>query len=1054
MDYVKRTEDNHTAKLEELSGILEEWLKALTINVRTVVKETGGNVVIMIQKNSGDNVEMNQSVSLRGSDISKLKDNAKLVSLGERVIESEVPVNISVDEAEEIVTIQQLGTLLQAKSLVASCNVKGHKKALINSVKNFSVGAKKEFVVFISAVTQKPGNNEQSLEYMAAKELIKKLQKNNIKYFWWEDAAKLELGNGKTIGNEWYISTKISMGLAFSSVFVGLAFDSAKKTSDGKYELVKLKEEENGAISNLKYEADTFISLMGGANNGAEIKNTQYAKRFTRGIVKGADFNSRVPQKRYFMLFTYGEPDDYGKYYVKGNEKLKYFDNIDDDAQNRLIKITPDEKKAERIAETVYNKISELIKNDSDLRRLCAPRSIAEEFFKPYFVDAAKKDVRGRIDMAEDADIIPSDYYFAYAVVDKNNKSAKKHFTFFPESYNSDGILRWRIKAVIKDWNYSKIDEKDFEKKYPLSKFKEAVLCLGKGEGRKSRIVYYDDESKTVDSFGQTGTLTVWDESKKEGVNEIYGTIDMREPRDGGTDGIKSETFYYSVIFAPKKIVHYSVDDCGDGNVKFRINGKIEDIKDVKVEVVNSGNDNMACFGAVNASGQYSVGSLINEPFEKLHKYCLRPVDDYARYYIFLNDSYIQNTKEQKPVNDENSKKCPCCGRFLTSDAAKIKEAEKDNFCIHVAAGDDGKGIYLCQHNFVHQYWNKNGEKGNFNIISDIGAEGIVLDDRKKLVLPEEIKRNKVAVISMAGVSQSGKSTFISSLFRTGSEIPDCTQIAKKLQPYVRKTDFEGIKSAEVSADKSELNEDMLEKYYKVELYKDFVMLTTNSEKKNKVISHIPYVMHLKNIQGTSDGAYLSFFDAPGGFLYDNETMPFAEDINSTMFFRSDALILLVNATPGNGSESDDVSLKGAQAIIGKIEELAKQASKKYLENISLAVVICKFDEFAGKFDPNSYVRTLPPEAAGNKFGGSPREEYINGCSAEIESYLGSQKRYGEFMSVVSKFPNHKFFAVSSIGRRDSVNGGKEGYRTVYFTEPRNTENVLLWIMYRAGIII
>ena len=389
------------------------------------------------------------------------------------------------------------------------------------------------------------------------------------------------------------------------------------------------------------------------------------------------------------------------------------------------------------------------------------------------------------------------------------------------------------------------------------------------------------------------------------------------------------------------------------------------------------------------------------------------------------------------------------------------KLSEHADYCYPIVAKKIG-GRYYCQHNFVHQYWNASESEAS-KLIGEIeDLSSVQLKDENRLLLPSAIKKNKVVIVSVVGVTQSGKSTFLSSLFRTGAEIPDLQQIGNKLYPYVGNATFFGLKSKVVTSNSTNevnggLSKKMLASYYNV------VSKTSNDPKKNPIIAQIPYVVQLDRIQGTSSGAYLSFFDAPGGvFLAGDGSQVMQGNSDPTMILRSDCIILLINATPQNG-EDGGIGLGDAQSILNAIikrREDAGNARRKDAENASsdipLAIVLCKFDEFASKFDSNSYVRMQSPIATGNKYGGSRMQTYIDRCSDEVEAFICTAKDSGAFMECLEGFPNRKFFAVSSIGRNDSIvcdDNGPE-YRTVYYSEPKHVEHVLLWLMYKTGAIV
>lgn len=1086
-----------------------------------------------------------------------------------------------------------LGATLRAKSLSASCDASAAEK---RSLRKFSKRGEKEFVFFLSAVTNQPGTNQRTVEYQVAEKLTEAFKAKNIKYFWWKDAARLRLpGKNNSIGKDWLISTKIAAGLAFSSVFIGLAFDpdTVERNADGTCEYKYLL---TGDDNNFKYETNTFISLMSGARNGKVIENTKYARAFTEGIVAKYNFKRLVPQKRYFTFFTTGKPKQYERYCVlqcsaekdgankkgkdteqsapqadpadvsegkffksrkkrakAGSEPLYYFHELDNEEGQRLFvkddrEFSGQEDKIRALAQFVYDNVVELIVNDKKLQYLCGfqqynddkellrkvlkytfQKETAPLHFRPFPYDTEKdakiygkilpEGERGgdpvRVDLPEDACAVPSDYHFEYAVRDEQGFSAKRHFTFFPESYcDQNGAIRWRIKAVIKDWNYAfiaderlrkeafgiKDEEGEFAipeevlKSYPLIQYKDVSFGLG---GNELQSIDYKEYSKAIVG---NGTITVWDEniSKSHGFNDICGTLNFPG------HGKPKKSYYFDIIFAPKRIVFYRIEPSEEGKVSFVIKDKQKAVENicVKVAVASSADhQSYACLKDDQCNICCLVKELEGQTFDSGFSYSLRPYSGYEKYYVFLEEREEgkadgQNAKNAKP----SLRRCPLCGKFLTTDI------KADDRCYPFSEGG-GKGELFCQHNYVHAYWdskahnrneqnikkgqpqNDNGSQDGFgNIIKielskDNNAETKenAIDKEKdaaqrefaiepipkadpgqkyRLTLPKGLAQDKVAVVSLLGLSKAGKSTFLSGLFRNGGEAPDCSQIGSKLSSFVKNVRFCGIDSEEPhNGAKAESNGgiswEMLKSAYNVKLYSDFVAPTSNIIGKRAVISHIPYMMQLNEIQGTSTNAYLSFFDTPGGLFFDDDTNSTPFKVGSrdlTMVYRSDCLVLLVNGAP---KSEDAIDLEKSMSILNAIlEKLSEKEREEYTRKTALAVLLCKFDELAENFDANSYVRSSPPIMRSRNFGGSSIHYYIDRCSEEIENYIKRKNSQSDFFNSVNRFSNRKYFAVSSIGRSDSIISTGNGYKTAFFSQPKNIENVLLWIMYKTGIII
>ena len=182
-------------------------------------------------------------------------------------------------------------------------------KAAIKGTGSVTSPAIDRFYVFLSAKT-KNEDGTKTLEYHIAWALNEFLQNLGIGCFWWdEDEDKIDGIKD--------VSDKVALGLAFSSVFVGLAFDTVTKQSDGKYVYNSLLLEGVDGSSYKKdnpnffeYEASTFRQLM---------SDNDYNKFFINGgredkLLKEEEFETYVPKSRNMFFFTYGEADNFERY--------------------------------------------------------------------------------------------------------------------------------------------------------------------------------------------------------------------------------------------------------------------------------------------------------------------------------------------------------------------------------------------------------------------------------------------------------------------------------------------------------------------------------------------------------------------------------------------------------------------------------------------------------------------------------------------------------------------------------------------------------------------
>lgn len=996
----------------------------------------------------------------------------------------------------------QVGSSIWASSLVKSYESNGNQGDIEKSLKAFSERGKQKFVVFISAQS-KNKEGQPSLECKVARRLAEEFEKRGIGYFWWEKAKELRIQaykdgkeNGeRSIYNEWPISTKIAAGLAFSSVMVALAFDNVTKDGDDKkYQYDSLLD--NADSNGFKYEVAQFSAMT---------NDQEKAKEFVKGIVDDKNFKSRCPTKRYLKFFTYGEPKSHQIYKNAAGKSI--FDNRED------IIVSVQGKNADTLAEEIYKKVSAVIFEDPAISELVNKRhdnAVAKNYFFPLKEQInlpGDNDWKGlspcpewnKNDLKvnypdEDTESVPSDVFFEYAVIDEEGKSAKNHFTFFPER----GENGWKMKILIKDWNYAFIEEPirksqkengTSQKPVPfpqdsLAGF-ESVTCAMDG-AKETAIELKKETQRHAESdyknFGG-GLLTV--ATTYAGYEKWkYANGTLCFSKENLKEGRKEERRYYFYIrFLPKRVIKYRIRKFGQ-HVHFKLETKLR--KPISVEVVLGRNSSASRLCERYTEKEYQIsksltidgGAITNNPLKDM-AFGLRPVGSDADYFVLLEDGSIDSLQ----TIDKKVLRCPYCGRPYPCGGEKVPDEEKN----------------LCYYNFTYPYYNgaQGGEKSKQDEnVSDSSGQGISkmfqqmfrqISDKdatqiftfgtelkrnvKPMKVPEGIKEG--AVISLAGVSGSGKSTFLSALFSGLSETK--TNRSKIFERYVETSIFKRyVKTAKFVKSATKPNENdmakqMRQNYYAVEPYKGFVERTAHGGLGlNAQIAHVPHTIELSNIQGKDGTAYLSIFDVPGGCLCvpqgrsatDTATYEFKNYSDDyTMLCKSDCIILLVNGEAGNGASSDaQIDFGSAQGILEELRLKLEESDKAKIDAVALAVVLCKFDMFNTAFDKNSYVRSSPPVSADGKnesqqkFGGSQLHKYIEGCSREVKAFIEEKHGVG-LIQEVNCFKHHMYFTVSSTGRSDiiAVKGGEK--YMIYRSQPNNVDNVLLWLMYQTGII-
>lgn len=1025
-------------------------------------------------------------------------------------------LKIMLDRAMDVRASTTKDGSIMAESVLGSLK---KNRASISSVKGFASKAKNRFFYFISAITKKQGTDQNTLEYKVAKVLKDKLGSENV--FWWEDQID------EATLNNWFVSTKIAMGLGFSSVFIGLAFDTTEKSKDGYcFKCLMQGEKAYKKPAYFYYEAVTYISFL---------RNKAHSQKFLRGIVDKGDVQAFVPPNRQMRIYAYGEPDRGAHDYaiIDDLEKRNGFwiDTADGKFEELQKQFANDEEGlAQAIADTIIGRIKEEQTN----KTLPIPLQNVEQsyFFKPFDpshfqdgkycddflgADWGKKEgiVWIKNGTKENIASVPTDYFFEYAIIAQNCKNAKNHFLVLPERHTDpSGNFMWRMKLVIRDWNLAALADSEYREILLGEKSDDAKCVSAFPYTRYRYISFIPDNGSPVGPVTYSAYSGAGKNSGTNGINNgtnnwcafildadvlehtsgnLCGELILSKEKEfeNSKDTVK---FYVSIKFYIKKILYYSLISPNAG----KLVGNTAN-SDIKIQIVaNANGGSFIAIGKDNSNdtandtaivpvgkavikkGKKSFkiesvkegengkdGNGVNKDYLSNYRALIDKSDsESAKYYTLLHADFAdshslfsKSTKKPK-MQQKRSIKCPCCGRYISSNQ---RDKGNPEYCYDGSKPSKG-AMRKCQYNFVNDFVtllpDKKEDEWEIKGCENPSGEEIISDD-KKIGYKESFENG--IVVSFLGGTQTGKSTFISNLFSVRNKKITCEYLKGALKPYVQSVEFCGVSSEE----KQEINAAVLQGYYSSMMYDEFV--TKTSRNTECTLPHIPFIMNLGKIQDGGENIYqneggniyLSFFDIAGALATGIDYQKYYKDINKTMVFRSDCLILLVNGTR-NGSGQEGIANDSISDVLRFISKqawvLLKEKANEWLKNTLIAVVVCKFDAFAENFHENCYSRILPPIAPDVAFKDSDRHKYIDETSKEVEEYLKGFQ--GGLIESLAEFSHVKYFAVSSMGRADSaIWKGKEtqndnSTKTVYYTNPQNIENILLWMMYEKGIIV
>ncbi|MGN1104549.1 MAG: hypothetical protein ACI4QI_06710, partial [Candidatus Coproplasma sp.] len=649
-------------------------------------------------------------------------------------------------------------------------------RASINRVERYLRGkGKKDFFVFLSAVTtclDAEGKPKKTLEYDIAVKLHKLLKSRGIGSFWWEDSK---------LPTDWYISAKIATGLVTSSVFVGLAFDTAVLDKGNKYIYKCLNEKEN--VPNcFFYEFETFRSFC--SNKTGENKDSN-VEQFVK------PFKSVLPSKRHQLFFV---PDDeraidFDESVFNNKDILQRisFSNDDSQKENIVIQILAKIGQILFFNKKEYKDANRSWKRSDHFRRNNAGIS-EEEWFSTLtaeerkFVSAniynddketmelfAPLDVKDDKDLTEDTCAVSSDYFFEYSIVNKDGQNAKKQFTLFPrQGQDRNGNIIWELCAVIKDWSYAQVDADDI-----LSRTHQQKLTAEERNNLTEKYKLLGFDEVTIYSDTEKIKTIKRAEYLNRGIAEF--AIDMGSTngrlvfRQNGKGAVKE--YYFFVDFFYKKIRYYKLRKKPFSNSS-EIVMLSKDKIPVKVDVRRH-QSNMAIFRDsqlyLGMSG-VTIGNGDRIKVERSGEYCLVPSGKDKAYYLFLQNNPIKG--KDLPIKSKKLR-CPYCGRFLSDSRTK---ANNPDYCVPRVDGDK----FFCTHNFIYKFFAPM-ELGGITTKDFSPTDGKALGpkleefDREiqnntslQIRLPDKIDSG--AIISLVGISKSGKSTFISELFSSQNQ--------------------------------------------------------------------------------------------------------------------------------------------------------------------------------------------------------------------------------------------------------------------------------------------
>ena len=980
---------------------------------------------------------------------------------------------------------------VMATSLMNSCtNEDGAKynKAIIE-VKNLTKeNGKDSFFVFLSAMTKinMTQSSSYTIDYHVARILKKLLDKRGVKAFWWED--------NNLCNKDWYISTKIAAGLALSSIFISLAFDTVEILKERTVNF-KCWDEEEGSPC-FKYELDTFKSFC---------EDKEKHKKFVEGFYtptenSDGNYNEIYPTNREWRVFSYGKPISYkGCNSVFNKQEIaRHLKEVDCLSENSSV------DKAKKIITSVLDEIYFII-CEQDTTKLSgkykSPQSfsaltedelniINEEF---HFVPQSKKGICWKQQQ-------PCEFFFEYAVVPSPDNAIKE----YPEpnlfvECDKDG--KYRMFAEIPEWRCGNGKETDDLEK-PI---KEDFLLIAKSKqftqvktyferfrhGSLKNNNYLQNIKNNIFNIGNNETpidyadycmglrrIDIQIETINNTLNSGIGNIILFNTDNGLT---QKYAFFVNFSFRKRIVYQFLTDRQGNKTGIAICENNIDKNQVVKV-CLKSSISNPKC----DTLKTLTLSHKTKKPIDLLCQL------GKGNYYITF-----ENKQDEKKYLLEQMD-CKHNTKGTMTNKVSMAEGDEDLICPFCHR----KIKWLTQ--MSKEYYHYGGISCQGKQVSirldggganDSSAKNCIICDNclnpksstpnniyaGSRLLPYDFLNSDSFRLAVVGSPRSGKTFWLARLFPISKGTLGKIPLTKSpLNKFWNKSDYV---SSEAGWRYNVKDKRFIETEFEDEFLKGFQWdvttgrcptPTTTKEDESKNLEYLesrPLSIKLnkKTAYGKDRAQYVHIYDMPGERFKksdEDETLsklPLVDNPN-----RLGAIFIFND----NGNFS---SKQIRTSIHDTFNEFLDRMVMANATDVPLAIVVTKFDEYEKNFDSNAHClrndvlrMAKYTDVSGQKelfYSGSALQNNIDMASAEIECYLREtfcDPDENVFDLIDKKqtsnmFTNIKFFGVSALRFKQSIKHFAEGSSEVnipqFFTSPKRTELPFIWMMHEFGLI-
>ena len=655
-----------------------------------------------------------------------------------------------------------------------------------------------------------------------------------------------------------------------------------------------------------------------------------------------------------------------------------------------------------------------------------------------------------------------------------------------------------------------------FLKKGSLKSCDEIRVFAKSGKYNAEEFSYTDvDESEVVrekvSNVIETGCIYV----ERDDISCIGEIRFFSKGKDLQTDNC-----LFAVAFIEKELISYSLAVKGSA-IEYKIEyplirteiklslaekANLKPILAKDFKIPSTGSEKTDCITLAPRLGRSNIicGKILLRREIKNERFALVFSNEDLNDSYMLRDDTVFNADTQEAVYNPEPR-CPFCNEKMHLDGLKLQKGH-----VYTCDGLERTGL-----NLLKERKNKINIVCKKDFTSSYLIEGESIGDKrfyeykeytiKNPLLPDDYMNKKSLKVAVAGMSGSGKTFYLQSLFEmkdktdgdnqtSGERFKKITEVFNIKLDGSLLLDYENINDFSVdplSNSTSKLNDlrrngGLIDNARVEAFYKRFEMKNVKENGIKSRTQTIDAEPLAENPVGFDLGrlGYAYFYDMPGELIVNYVKTNRIDYQKSKAFANSDSIIAIVDGYPNADNaqlsiaERNRLTIQGLNNTINFLKEYYKVSDAKInldhtqnqnvIRNISevpIAIVLSKYDMRLAStsldspdecFGENTHVTMEDMDFKhSKKYEGSEIQRHIDASSDEIRSFFLSLAGGKEIIESIEKYTsNIKYFACSAIGFNECVEANSD--KTIRFvTQPRmkRIEYPVIWLMHKIGMI-